>query len=187
MKVNLKLALAAGAVASAFAGQAYALTVPGSSGELFLSVWDSSTGATQSYVRDLGLSINQFMPSGVAISAGDGGGVGDKTPAGGLNLTFATDPLFASTFASVSSANLRWNVTAGDFTTSGANNTNPLRLVTTQQVGINITNVSNGAEGNALNRMVNLVMPGYNTAGCSSASSCALNDPANPAWAGGGN
>src|SRR5262249_4125975 len=124
MKVNLKLALAAGAVASAFAGQAHALTVPGSSGELFLSVWDSSTGGTQSYVRDLGLSLTQFLPSGTVISAADGGGVGTMTPAGGLNLTFASDALFTSTFAGVSAANLRWNVTAGDFTTSGSTNTN---------------------------------------------------------------
>src|SRR5262249_32381775 len=149
-------ALAAAAVASAFAGQAHALVVPGSSGSLFLSVWDSSTGGTQSYVRDLGLTLNQFLPSGTTISAADGGGVGDKTPAGGLHLSFATDPLFASTFAGVSAANLRWNVTAGDFTTTGANNSNPLRLLTTQQVGVNITSVSNGAQSNALNRMVNI-------------------------------
>jgi hypothetical protein len=186
MKGKLKLALAAAAVASAFAGPAHALTVPGSSGSLFLAVWDSSAGATQSYVRDLGLTLNQFLPNGAVIQPADGGpGTGDKTPASGLSLTFATDPLFASTFAGVNSANLRWNVTAGDFTQAGNGSTNPQRLLTTQQVGVNITNVSNGAENNGLNRMVAPVMPAYNTAGCG--PSCALNDPTNPGWAGGGN
>jgi hypothetical protein len=170
----------------ALLGQAHALTVPGSSGSLFLAVWDSQGGP--SYVRDLGLTLNEFLPNSAVIQPADGGpGTGDKTPASGLHLVFATDPLFASTFASSSLPNLRWNVTAGDFTATGTGASNPQRLLTTQQVGVNITTANNASENNALTKMNTLVLPAYNTAGCSSATSCAINDVSNPGWVGGSN
>src|SRR5262249_34178407 len=96
MKSKLTLVVTAAAVASALAAPARALTVPGRNGSLFLAVWDVSG---RSYVRDLGLTLNDFLPTGTTIAAADGGGVGDKTPAAGLHLTFAADPLFQSNFA----------------------------------------------------------------------------------------
>ncbi len=132
MKLMKKL-LIASAIGMAFAGPASALTTGTlSNGSLFLAVWDSSTSGTYSYVQDLGYTINSFLPnSNAAVSAADGGpATGDKTPAAGLNLPFATS--FLSSFTGLTS-DLRWNVVAYDNQASNLT-TNTRRAAATTQV-----------------------------------------------------
>lgn len=82
MKLKLKAILAA--VTFAFAGTALADINPGNivtagpqqgNGELFLSVWNNSLG--QSYTRDLGINLSNFLPTGTAapVNAVAGNGV----------------------------------------------------------------------------------------------------------------
>lgn len=95
--MKLKHALAAAAVTMAFAAPAMAIDSPSTgNGGLFLTAWDSSTGATTAYARDLGMTMDQFL----------------LNP--NVDLSFAADATFASTFAGVAAANIRWNITAGD-------------------------------------------------------------------------
>lgn len=144
MKLMKKL-LIASAVGMAFAGPASALTTGTvSNGSLFLAVWDSNASGTgYSYAQDLGYTINTFLPnSNVAVSNADGGPVtGDKTPASGLTLPFATN--FLSTFTGALT-DLRWNVVAFDNNAVNSPLANTKRLATTTQVGtVNAGNITN--------------------------------------------
>lgn len=106
------------ALASSPAGAA--LTMGNSQGgsSLVLSVWDNSRNV--SYTRNLGPTLNGFLPSGLTTLDTDGSpyGVpvtGDKTPVNGLSISFAPDStLFTTAFADSNPANLRWNVVAYD-------------------------------------------------------------------------
>lgn len=103
LTVAVALAVAAG---SAHADIADATT---GNGELFLSVYDSV--AQVSYIRDLSIFMNDFLPTGTASAAG-------------TSLTFSADSLLASTFGSQLSSNpssLRWVVAAMDSSGSGFN------------------------------------------------------------------
>jgi hypothetical protein len=109
MKMKMKMAFVAGALALSMAGQASAAIVTGTTGasNLILSIWDTTTAT--SYTADLGININSFL-SGVsgtstALTA-NGASVG--------NQTFAADPLLASYLAGVNTATTVWNVTAID-------------------------------------------------------------------------
>lgn len=124
MKLKPKFFLSA--LVLAFAGQASAVVTlgnaPGGS-SLLLSVWD--TARNVSYTRNLGPNLNAFLPSGFTTLPNDGTVVGtavtgDKTPVGGLSLTFTTDALFTSTFASSTAANINWNIVAFDNQSSAA-------------------------------------------------------------------
>lgn len=85
---------------------------------LFLSVWDNARQL--SYTRNLGLTLNTFLPTGLTTLPTDGGSngfpvIGDKTPAVGLELVFPTgDNLFQTAFAASNPNNLRWNIAAYD-------------------------------------------------------------------------
>jgi hypothetical protein len=108
MKFKLK-ALAAAAT-MAVAGQASAALSDAfvQNGTLFLTVWDVVT--FESYTRDLGVSLNDFLPNSVG---------GTKTPAGG-NLpgeiigALAPSTLFTNTFSNNTAGNIRWNVIGVD-------------------------------------------------------------------------
>lgn len=97
----MKLKLIAAAVLFAVAGQASASIQNGNSGngELFLSVYDTST--LTSYTRDLGITITDFI------------GMGNTT-----NQFFAANSMLTSNF-NLGSSNVRWNVAALDITGSG--------------------------------------------------------------------
>lgn len=109
MKMKMKMAFVAGALALSMAGQASAAIVTGTTGasNLILSIWDTTTAT--SYTADLGININSFL-SGVsgtstALTA-NGASVGNKT--------FAAGSLLTSYLAGVNTATTVWNVTAVD-------------------------------------------------------------------------
>lgn len=103
MKLKFKaIAAAAAMVVAGHASAALSDTFV-SDGTLFLTVWDVSTN--KSYVRDLGTSIDSFLPTGAQIAAG------------GANTVFNTigaNSLFTTHFASSSNANIRWTVVGVD-------------------------------------------------------------------------
>lgn len=98
----MKLKLIAAAAMFAVAGQASASIANGASGngELFLSVYDTST--LTSYTRDLGITMNDFIANGNTT-----------------NQSFAADALLTSTF-NLGSSSVKWNVAALDTIGSGA-------------------------------------------------------------------
>lgn len=97
----MKLKLIAAAALFAVAGQASASIANGTSGngELFLSVYDTST--LTSYTRDLGITMNDFIASGNTT-----------------NLSFAANSLLTSNIT-LSNSTVRWNVAALDVTGYG--------------------------------------------------------------------
>lgn len=169
----MKKLLIASAIGMAFAGPASALTTGTlSNGSLFLAVWDSSATGTYSYVQDLGYTINTFLPNGnAAVNALDGGPfAGDKTPAAGLNLPFATS--FLSSFAG-NLADIRWNVVAYDNQSSNFS-LNGRRAAVTTQVGTvsagNITNSGLTTVTNNIGTAATNLNCGTSLTGCSSTS-----------------
>lgn len=131
--MKLKHALAAAAVTLAFAAPAMAIDSPqGGNGGLFLTAWDSSTGATIGYARDLGMTMDQFLANP------------------NTDLSYAADATFTSAFAGVDASNIQWNVVAGDRVVD------PNRLLTT--AATDPGNVSNTAQNSAINmKMIALV------------------------------
>lgn len=133
--MNLKLKVAAAAVGLALGAQAQAITLPGTgNGELFLTVWDPVRQV--SYSRGLDVLMNDFLPSQVNPNPETGAPAGTRTPEAGVNLSFAGDSLFNSTFATSMSSNIRWNIAAADNAPiSGANRT---RALVTGQLGYDL-------------------------------------------------
>lgn len=131
--MKLKHALAAAAVSMAFAAPAMAIDSPTTgNGGLFLTAWDSSTGATTAYARDLGMTMDQFLANP------------------NVDLSFAADATFVSTFSGVAASNIQWNVVAGDRVVD------PNRLLTTAASDPGV--VSNTAQNSAiLNKIAPLV------------------------------
>jgi len=104
--MNFKFKALAAAAVMVVAGQASAALSDTfvTSGTLFLTVWDANTN--KSYVRDLGVDLDNFLP-----------GASAKTPEAGLNQVFANlsgSTLFATQFGASSSANIRWTVVGVD-------------------------------------------------------------------------
>ena len=152
MKFNLKtLALAAALVA---AGSANAAFVPGTlpasgtgNSTLTLFAWDNVSGAY--YLRDLGYTLNTFLPdSGASITpTGELGTVFDKTPEAGLDNSGlpslnASDAGFGTWLAGTTSANVRWTVGAADRVGTVA--TNRFRQIGAVAVGASFVTPSNG-------------------------------------------
>jgi len=122
----MKLKFLVAAVAIVAAGQASAAIVTSASGngELFLSVYDSV--AQKSYTRDLGLTIDQFSPTGAVAVASGSTLVFDPTatPAvaagnvlsSGYKLTFGADSLLASFMGTAGQLNagITWGIGATD-------------------------------------------------------------------------
>ena len=103
------------------AGSAAATITLGNSqggSSLFLSVWDNARQV--SYTRNLGYTLNTFLPSGLTTLATDGSPygtpvTGDKTPAAGSSIVFALgNTLFETPFAGSNVVRLRWDVAAYD-------------------------------------------------------------------------
>jgi hypothetical protein len=110
--MKMKLKMLAAAAALAVAGQASAALSDTfvTDGTLFLTVWDVTTN--KSYVRDLGVSISGFTPTGALVSD-----AGNTTTFG--NLPGST--LFSTTFAGATASNLRWTVIGVDQVESDGN------------------------------------------------------------------
>ncbi len=134
MKFNLKTLAAAVALAS-LAGGASAAFTSGSTvtnGTVSLVAWNVVT--QDWYVRDLGLLMNDFLPSNVTTLAGDGGATGNKTPEAGIvvdktvQANFA-DSAFSTWFATQNSADVRWMV--GSYDQTSASPTTQRRLIAT--------------------------------------------------------
>jgi hypothetical protein len=109
----------AAAVAFAASSSAFAFdTELANSGNssMVLAVWDDV--AQTSYVRDLGINYNDFLPSSPAAPQ-----------------VFATDSIFANAFAGSTAANIRWAVVGGE--TSG-----PANMAITQANAPTATNNS---------------------------------------------
>jgi hypothetical protein len=149
-KLKLKMIAVAAALAS-MAGGAQAAIESGftQSGTLVLSVWNSSTNAW--YLRDLGFTLDSFLPS-------------LQTPTAGLTLNSTTNANFGdasgwSTWLGAQNLSaLRWNVTAvdsiyappGDLGRGIVSSANPNETVAPGVIG-NFINESNagGSEGYA--------------------------------------
>lgn len=103
MKLKFKaLAAAAAMVVAGHASAALSDTFV-TDGTLFLTVWDVTTN--KSYVRDLGTSIDSFLP-GPALTSN-----------AGANVVFGNLPgstLFSTHFAGANAANIRWTVVGVD-------------------------------------------------------------------------
>lgn len=121
MKLKLKMiAIAAAMVSMAGAANAAIVSDFTQDGTLVLQAFNTVT--RNYYIRDLGFTLNSFLPSGVLASAGDPSSVlvGNKTPEGGLTLNAGTNANFGDAtgwsawIAGQNTANIRWNVSAND-------------------------------------------------------------------------
>jgi len=121
MKFNLKMIAVAVAMVSAAGAANAALTGPDAStgSSLALVAFNDVTKAW--YIRDLGVTLNSFLPSSVTTLAGDEGVTGDKTPAAGLSITKSTsgyanfaDASFSSWVTTQGASNVRWMISASD-------------------------------------------------------------------------
>jgi hypothetical protein len=137
MKFNLKMIAVAVAMVSAAGAANAALTGPDAStgGSLALVAFNDVTKAW--YIRDLGVTLNSFLPSSVTTLAGDEGVTGNKTPGAGLSITKATggyenfgDSSFSSWVTTQGAANVRWMISASD-NLSDEDSLSQARLLTT--------------------------------------------------------
>ena len=169
------------------AGAAITLGNAQGGSSLFLSVWDNTRQV--SYTRNLGYTLNTFLPSGLTTLATDGSPygtpvTGDKTPAAGLSIVFppGSSTLFETAFSGSNPANLRWNVAAYD------NLSNPAaglsRVITTASAAPQPTNAG----------IDNIVTGGWNYLGALISDSPILTqdavttfDPNRPSYAGNAN
>jgi hypothetical protein len=124
--VYKRLAVAAIAFLAAGAAHADIVTNRTNNGSLVIGAFNTVT--RDWYLRDTGLTLNQFLPSNVTTLPGDGAVTGDKTPAAGLLLDRNTvagfaDASFATWYGAQTAANVRWFVSAvDDIGTSTVNN-----------------------------------------------------------------
>lgn len=145
MKLNFKMIAVAAAMAAAGSAHADLITAnnvggPGSS--LALVAFNSVTNSY--YVRDLGVTLNSFLPSSVTTLAGDGGVTGTRTPEAGSSFS-SSDAAFGSWLAGQNSADVRWTLTAGDSLSGAATGVGRLLLA----INGTATIISNQAVRNA--------------------------------------
>ena len=157
MKLNLKLIAVAAAMAAAGSAHADLIGSGTGSGSLTLLVFNDATNAY--YIRDLGYTLNSFLPSSVTTGPLDGGVTGDKTPNAGLTLDKSTntnfaDASFASWLAGQSASDIRWTVTAADQTSSATGGVS--RAILSMSTPTPVTNgqVTNATGGTAINGLV---------------------------------
>ena len=161
MKLNFKMIAAAAALVVAAGGAHADIVTQGQSGALALYAFNQVTQAY--YIRDLGYTMNTFLPSTVTTSVADGGGsavTGDKTPVAGLTLDKTTNTAnFADTtgswatfVAGATLSDILWAVSSSD--SLGVNAAQGVvRLITTSVNAPAITNgqinnyISTGAAG----------------------------------------
>lgn len=184
--MKLKMKLLAAIAVMAVAGQASAAITLGSvqgGSSLFLSVWDPTTN--ESYTRNLGVNLNAFLPSTRTTLPTDGNVngtaiTGDKTPNAGLNLTFAGDALYTSTFGNNDPANILWNIVAFDNQASAGSGLS--RVITTAQAAPGTTNAGIGTIGAGGTNYLNTLIAQTTLGGA--ANSVVVTDPTSAAFAG---
>jgi hypothetical protein len=119
-------------------------------GDLFLFAFD--TVSRNWYVRDLGYTINTFLPTGVVTLSGDPlPAPGDKTPTAGLTIDKTTaanfaDASFSAFVANNTAANIKWGVGAIDSSfngTTAATSTNRTRIIVSSVNGSEVAQNSN--------------------------------------------
>lgn len=119
MKLKLKMVAAAAALASLAGGAQADLTSGNTVNNGSFSLMAFNTVTRDWYIRDLGYLMNDFLPSSIVTSAGDGSVAGDKTPDagllvdGGVKSNF-TDPAFATWFGNQIASDVRWMVGSYD-------------------------------------------------------------------------
>lgn len=114
MKFNLKIIAVAAAMVAA--SSAHADLANNSTGNSSFALLAFNTATNAYYVRDLGTTLNAFLPDSVTTTATDGGGsavTGVKTPEAGLNITFGAGQ-FSTWLAGQTSGSILWTVAAGD-------------------------------------------------------------------------
>ena len=159
MKLKLKMMAIAAALASLAGGaQAAVITTATNNGTFALTVFNTQTKTW--YIRDLGYTINTFLPSGVLGSVGAPASlaVGDKTPELGLtlnasNTTNFADASWSSWYSAQNSTDLRWFVSAGDTQSAGVGNVNGTTRIVVSSTNSSINmlpaeTASNGQVGN---------------------------------------
>ncbi|MEK6748327.1 MAG: hypothetical protein AABY83_03880, partial [Pseudomonadota bacterium] len=174
MKMNvLAAAVALVSVAGINPAQATIADGYGGNGQLFLTVWDNVANTV--YVRNLNLSMNDFLPNSIAPRAGDNPLQGTMTPEAGVNMSFAGDALFTSTFAASSVANIQWTVAAGDALTGGTFGFN--RELFTTNLGQGAWKYTNGAVSTGNLNINTFLFNANNNLGCALADACAGTGP----------
>ena len=173
--MNFKLNAVIGLLVVGAAGQATAAIAVGQAqggSSLVLSVWDYTTN--ESYTRNLGPNLNDFLPTGLTTLPNDGNVVGtavsgDKSPEAGLVVSFAGDALYTATFGDNDPANINWNIVAYDEVASIGGGLS--RVLTTANSAPRSTNagiglISSGATTylNSLIDNSNIGLPGVNSA-----------------------
>ncbi|MEI7464875.1 MAG: VPLPA-CTERM sorting domain-containing protein [Burkholderiales bacterium] len=141
MKFNLKLIAVAAAMVAASSAHADLANNSSGNSSLALVAFNQTTGSY--YVRDLGYTLNTFLPNSVTTTATDGGGSavsGNKTPGSGLNITWAAGT-FSSWLTDQTSGTIAWTVAAGDgLTAAGTSNLSRALVAATGGAPSNITN-----------------------------------------------
>jgi len=170
MKLNFKaIAVAAAMVA---ATSAHADLTTGAGGNSSLALVAFNTGTNAYYLRDLGTTLNGFLPNSITTAAGDGAATGTKTPEAGLNQSWAdTNGTFATWYGAQTASDVRWTVLAQDGTgsagTTGINGVQRSLVAFSQTPTVTPTNAGvRLAAGNAfgVSGFASITM-GYDTTG----------------------
>lgn len=162
MKFNMKMIALTAALVGAGSAHADLTAFNTGNGSLALYAFNTSTRAY--YIRDLGYTLNSFLPSSVTTLAGDGGVTGDKTPNAGLTLnsgsnTNFADSSFSSWLTGQDTSLVKWAIVAGDSLSSGANGVS--RLITSSAGSLSgvtngqVTNFVSGANAGGLAGLFN--------------------------------
>jgi hypothetical protein len=163
-----KITTLAAAIAFAAAGSANAAIILSDTGNssLVLSVWDNV--AQESYIRDLGYNMLDFIPSAV-------------TPATGLTINFSADPVFSSLFGNNNAADIFWNVTAADAAGTGATAGRQILSTATLNAEASSFSISNTGVTNAANMFTTFfnnanTQPSPDSTTCATSASCYSTD-----------
>lgn len=171
-----KITTLAAAIAFAAAGSANAAITLSNTGNssLVLSVWDNV--AQESYIRDLGYNMLDFIPSAV-------------TPATGMTVNFSADPVFSSLFGNNNAADIFWNVTAADAAGTGA--TLGRQIISTASLGADAGSfsISNTGITNSANQFTTFFnnannQPSPDSTTCGTSVSCFSTDSGDLQFAG---
>lgn len=155
MKHQLKTLAVAVALAAGM-GQANAALIDGTggNGELFFAAYSPSLQT--SYVRDLGIRLNNFTPTATTVATAGtyafnpdqaiGTTAGSSVRASNYSLSFLTDPLLMNSLGNGTSlaSDVVWMVGAVDSTGSGANGHRYLTTIGTPQSSLNLASQLNG-------------------------------------------
>lgn len=172
----MKMKTLAAAIAFAAAGSANAAIDLANTGNssLVLAVWDNV--AQESYIRNLGYHMTDFLPSVVATDAGH-------------TFNFAADPLFASIFGNNNASNIFWNVVAADSTGSGT--IVGRQIISTATFGAEATSfsITNTGVSNAASLFTTFfqnanTQPSPDSTTCSTSMSCYSTDAGDLQYAG---